>query len=392
MTAKAVVESLISRISNFHLSKEAQREENAKLIFNLCSELKGCGTKLIQLLALEEDLLPKSMLVEFNNSFNQVEPLSRIKTLKAVNQYLEKTHQEVFESFEYPPSHAGSIGQVHDAILKSGEKVAVKVQYPFVQSDMEFDFKLLRGVAKATSQKLIHRTVDEVINSIILELDYLKEAKSMQAFYDLREELGIHCPKPYKDYCGQKILVQEKIGGIALSSIEPDKVNHDDLQSIYDFFFKALIDHRLLYADPHPGNFLVGEEELGVVDFGLVKTNISDETIELLKVFFSKEVDLKETRNLYVKLGAQIEDKDIKDFEKGFLSYHQALHKILTGDKISFSGKFKEIRALRNVLMDLVNRKYYENLDTEFTMIHKSMHTLFFMLARYRAEITNFLK
>jgi len=75
---------------------------------------------------------------------------------------------------------SASIGQVHVARLHSGEKVAVKVQYPGIETIVKTDlgvirriFSLLRRFLPDWGWATIYREIREMV---LAELDYQHEA------------------------------------------------------------------------------------------------------------------------------------------------------------------------------------------------------------------------
>lgn len=86
-----------------------------------------------------------------------------------------------------------SLGQVHRAITKAGEQVAVKIQYPAIRAAIENDFKLLRSAAlPARITKFgSEAVISEPEKGILKKTDYINEGKNIDF---LREELK---PLPY---------------------------------------------------------------------------------------------------------------------------------------------------------------------------------------------------
>ncbi len=55
---------------------------------------------------------------------------------------------EVFSEFKEEPIAAASIGQVHEGVLRSGERVAIKVQYPGVAKSIDSDLNNFLKVSR----------------------------------------------------------------------------------------------------------------------------------------------------------------------------------------------------------------------------------------------------
>ncbi len=102
-------------------------------------ELGGSFAKFGQALSLRYDLLPKEYCDEFSRLQDNVKPLPFDVVKEAIETELGRPLSEVFKSFEKIPVAAASVGQVHKAVLKSGEIVAVKVQRPNIEKIFQAD-------------------------------------------------------------------------------------------------------------------------------------------------------------------------------------------------------------------------------------------------------------
>lgn len=59
--------------------------------------------------------------------------------------------KNIFLSFDEQPVAAASIAQVHHAILKDHQEVAVKVQYPGLESQMKIDITTMSFLSKSVA-------------------------------------------------------------------------------------------------------------------------------------------------------------------------------------------------------------------------------------------------
>ena len=84
-----------------------------------------------------------------------------------------------FEEFDEQPFAAASIGQVHKAVLKSKERVVVKVQYPGVRESIHSDIENLSGIMKIPGLFPKGLFIENVIRStkeeLLQECDYESE-------------------------------------------------------------------------------------------------------------------------------------------------------------------------------------------------------------------------
>src|SRR5207247_2667207 len=94
------------------------------------------------------DLLPPEAVAELATLQDQVTPLTEAEVVVVMEQELGVPWEDVFASIEPEPLAAGTIGQVHRAVLEDGERVVVKVQRPTAQDDIYRDLSLLELFAE----------------------------------------------------------------------------------------------------------------------------------------------------------------------------------------------------------------------------------------------------
>jgi predicted unusual protein kinase regulating ubiquinone biosynthesis (AarF/ABC1/UbiB family) len=191
-----------------------------------------------------------------------------------------KESDEVFASFEKEAFAAASLGQVHRARLRSGEPVAVKIQYPGIARTIDADFRNLSALVlplrlgKAwESQKAQFEEIRRMLNQ---EVDYLQEAESQRLAGELfRPEDGIVVPRVYPEYSGKRVLTTDYVQGLHL----PDYLATNPTQASRNAFgakiyvaWMRMYYAFMTYGDPHPGNYLfLSDGRLGLIDFGCVQ-------------------------------------------------------------------------------------------------------------------------
>src|SRR3954471_1953769 len=145
--------------------------------------LGGAWIKLGQMLALRFDLLPTAYCDELFGLLNAVAPFPYAEVRSIVRSELGGDPERIFHSFEPASFAAASIGQVHRAVLHSGETVAVKVQRPGIRASIQADISLMYAFSwVADLMRLFGGTrtrmvIDEFARWTADELDYLVEAR-----------------------------------------------------------------------------------------------------------------------------------------------------------------------------------------------------------------------
>ena len=244
----------------------------------------GVYVKLGQIAATRVDLLPPEVCDELALLQNRAapEPVDRMEPV--LDRELDGETSQMFESFEWEPLAAASIGQTYAARLRSGEPVVVKVQRPDIAEVMERDIAALSLVAEVAQERTSFgqsiRTgdvLDQFARSLRSELDFLREAAAMEEMATLVGPSGdVRVPSIYRDLCTRRLLVQERFEGMTVADAEKlGQWNGADRRQLADRLLRSMLDQVLKYgffhADPHPGNvFVLSDGSLGLIDFGAV--------------------------------------------------------------------------------------------------------------------------
>src|SRR5262249_40243587 len=123
--------------------------------------------------------------------------------------------------FEREPFASASLGQVHRAELRTGEAVAVKVQYPGVANALDADLKnagaLVRALGVAGAVLDVKQYYDEMHRELSYELDYRREREAMEVFRGyLARWPDLVVPRTYAELSSARVLVMERLEGPTL--------------------------------------------------------------------------------------------------------------------------------------------------------------------------------
>src|SRR5580700_8130045 len=147
--------------------------------------MRGAAMKVGQTLsAVDLGLVREEIRPQFQEILavlqQDAKPVSFKSIQKVIEQDLGEKLNQLFADFDEEPIAAASIGQVHQAELDDGRKVAVKVQYPGIAEAIHADMQNLRLALKLLS--VIAPGIDtgpiaqEIRERIMQELDYELEA------------------------------------------------------------------------------------------------------------------------------------------------------------------------------------------------------------------------
>ncbi|MEG0850143.1 MAG: AarF/UbiB family protein [Flavobacterium sp.] len=273
------VKHYAEKMVNPDLTRDKLNENNAEDIYDGLKSLKGSALKVAQMLSMDKNFLPQAYVEKFSLSQFSVPPLSAPLVLKTFKSNFGKTPYEIFDEFNANSVNAASIGQVHLA-KKNGKKLAVKIQYPGVANSISSDLALVKPIAIRMFNlqgKDSDKYFKEVEDKLIEETNYLLELKQSQEVVKACSKIeNIIFPNYYPEFSSEKIITMDWMTGIHLSEFtaknKDQKIGDELGQALWDFYMYQIHVLRKVHADPHPGNFLVDEQnQLIALDFGCMK-------------------------------------------------------------------------------------------------------------------------
>ncbi|AKU25280.1 putative protein kinase UbiB [Geobacillus stearothermophilus] len=246
-------------------------------------ELGPTFVKLGQIASTRPDLIPAPIISELEKLQDQVPPFPFADVRRIVEAEFGSSLETLFRSFEEMPLAAASLGQVHRAVLPSGQAVAVKVQRPHIAARVETDLEILQDLAVLAERRLdwaatyqLSEIVDELARSLRQELDYTVEARHAAAFAEqFAGDSLVYVPGVFWDYTTKTVLTMEYVEGIKLGEIERLKEEGYSLKALAERLTKTVLkqmfEHGFFHGDPHPGNvFVLSDGVLAFIDFGLM--------------------------------------------------------------------------------------------------------------------------
>ncbi len=255
-------------------------EDNAKDVYETLNNLKGGPLKVAQMLSMGVDILPKAYTNEFSKAQNNVVPLSYPLVMKTFKKYLKKYPEDIFDTFTKQATNAASIGQVHKGTIDN-KTYAVKVQYPGVADSLQSDLKIVKPLATqllGLESHQIEPYMVEVEAKLLEETDYILEVKQSIELSEACQHIErLKFPKYYPELSAPRIITMDWMEGVSLTEwlkTNPSQEDRNRLgQTLWNFYQFQIHTLHKMHADPHPGNFIItNENEIAVIDFGCVKS------------------------------------------------------------------------------------------------------------------------
>jgi predicted unusual protein kinase regulating ubiquinone biosynthesis (AarF/ABC1/UbiB family) len=298
------------RLPNWlHNRRKALDSKNAKRLLRAILRLRGVYIKLGQVLSIMGGFLPRVYTKELEQLQDQVPPRPFAELEATFYEDFGESAKELYARIEEHPIAAASLGQVHEAWLEDGRKVAVKVLYPGIRHVIKVDMRVLRLAIVVYKWFLpvqnIERVGDALVDLLNRETDYEHEASMMERMAaNFAGSKDILFPEVVHDLTTKNVLTMSFMEGLKINrvaempelGIDPHAVGVRLVESFYEQVFV----HHLFHADPHPGNFLVqagrkpSRPKIVVLDFGAiseVRPQMVNGMIELLQGIFDEDGD-----------------------------------------------------------------------------------------------------
>jgi len=246
------------------------------------AELGPTFIKLGQLLSTRADLVGKELAEELKQ-LQAATPADSPETVrKTVETELGQSIDDLFAEFDLVPIASASIGQVHRARLKTGERVVIKVQHAGIESKVNEDLEVLAGLAQLAEQfpefKPYRPTANlaEMGRTLRRELDFGREERNLHQFNELfKDDPTICIPRAYTELSTPRVLSMDMIDGIPLAQPGLLEAAGLDMEEVArrgaNLYLQMIFTHGFFHADPHPGNImLLPGNVIGLIDFGMV--------------------------------------------------------------------------------------------------------------------------
>lgn len=261
----------------------SEKKSLGERIRGVIQDLGPTFVKLGQIASTRPDFLPEDIVLSLRKLQDQVDPFPFRQVSNIIESSLQLQIHEVFTKLEEVPLAAASIGQVHLGMLKTGERVAVKIQRPAVAQTMKTDLEILEHMAALAERRFewarrfhIQDMIQEFGKSLLSELDYTIEGKNAEKIAEqFKSDSHIYVPRIYWEYSTKHVLIMEFIEGTKLNQHEQlaskgynrPQIARRLIQSVFHQIFVE----GFFHADPHPGNILILPGEIiAFMDFGMV--------------------------------------------------------------------------------------------------------------------------
>lgn len=366
------------KVSEHTIQQQYLCAENMARAFE---ELGACFIKLGQMLSTRSDLLPRPYIVALSRLQYTITPVPGTQIAAVIEADLGASLADLFSSFDFEPVATASIAQVHKALLHDGSSVAIKVQRPGIQQQVEMDIEVLLEIARFLTRYTslgmhydLVSIVQEIKFSLFQELDFFQEATHTESIgQHIRTFRHLTTPMIYSAYSSRRVLTLSFIPGRHLAQIPNDELNRFAPTAIAKellfAYFKQVIINGVFHCDPHPGNLLLTDDgRLALLDFGMVGRLDEDqrEKLILLLLAFSERQG-ERVANVYLEMVEVPQNFDRRAFTQNICK--------LVGH---YHDSSKQGLEIGRALLDLVKvaNSYHISIPHNFTLLGKTLLNL----------------
>lgn len=373
--------SLPKRILMRQQNNDVLEKTYAERIRIFIEEMGTTFIKLGQIASTRADLLPPDLIKELEKLQSHVAPFPAAEARRLIEESLEAPIDKLFMIFDDEPVGSASIGQVHRAMLHTGEDVAVKVQRPNIEKTVRTDLEILRHLAVLAESNLewarnyqVTDMIEEFSDALINELDYTIEARNVERIGKThKNDSKIKIPEIYWEYSTKNVMAMDFIKGIPVNhfdKLDEMNINRSELaDTLAKAIFQQIFEEGYFHGDPHPGNVSVLEDgTLVFLDFGMIgrltsdlKNNFGSLLISLMRKDSSGIV------KAIVKMGVVPSDVSMRDLNREAEIMRDKYYDVPLA-KLNFSEAVNDLFGISN--------KYKIKLPQDFTILAKTLLTL----------------
>jgi predicted unusual protein kinase regulating ubiquinone biosynthesis (AarF/ABC1/UbiB family) len=259
---------------------EAVHKRNARRVYETILKLQGLFIKVGQALSIMANFLPEAFRAELEGLQDQVPPRPYEEIASRIEEELGAPVDELFERFTREPLASASLGQVHEARTRDGQRVATKVQHQDIDEIVRLDLKTIRRIMAIVQWFVPVQGLDayyhQIKEMLRQELDFALEADNIERISKhFTGDARVIFPTPIRELSTSRVITTTFVDGKKLSDLaglEAMGIDKKELASrLVRVYCQMIFVDGVYHADPHPGNILVDKDgHLVLLDFGAV--------------------------------------------------------------------------------------------------------------------------
>jgi predicted unusual protein kinase regulating ubiquinone biosynthesis (AarF/ABC1/UbiB family) len=371
---------------------------NANRLTHRLSEMRGAAMKVGQLLSMDSgQILPPELseiLARLRDSAHQM-PSTQVTAV--LGQAWGSQWQREFRYFDFKPLAAASIGQVHQAVLQDGRRLAIKIQYPEVERSIDSDVdnvaSLLRLFNLIPQEMNFLPVLNEAKRQLHAEADYQQEALALRRFSSFTlEDERFSIPQVIESLTTSRVLAMTYMDGQPIENLaeKPAKERNAAAAAILELGIREVFDWGFVQTDPNFANYryAAADGRIQLLDFGATR-EYSTHQRSALRALLNACIDGDgaEMEKAAAKVG-YLDESDPAGYRTGMIELlRHATEPVRAGGSYNF-GTSDLADRMRECLVDMrLNNNFWRLPPTGVLFLHRKLGGLYMLLARLRATV-----
>ena len=371
---------------------------NARRVADRLSEMRGAAMKVGQLLSMDGgQLLPpqlSELLDDLRENAHQM-PLGEVA--QVLKQAWGKGWEAEFEHFNFKPIAAASIGQVHDATLRDGRRLAIKIQYPGIRRSIDSDVdnvgSLLRVFDLLPDGMQLEPLLTEAKQQLHMESDYRIEAESMARFATLLgDNAGFAVPQAIDALCSKEVLAMQLFDGQPIEHLhdQSEELRNEVATRMLDLALRELFDWGLVQTDPNFANYLYqpASKQIQLLDFGATRIYSAERRLQLTELVRAC-LDGDEVSISDAALGiGYLSEADPTAFREYIIQLLRIVTEPVSNTSLYSFTDTTLARRARDIVVDMrVRNKFARVPPPDILFLHRKLGGIYLLLTRLRATV-----
>lgn len=393
----AIRSRLRSREAAAELMQTAHRR-NARRVESAIVALQGLFIKVGQLISIMTNFLPEAFRRELQGLQDNVPPRPYHDIeLRLREEFGGRAPEEVFAAFERQPVASASIGQVHVARLPTGEKVAVKIQYPEIEAVVRTDLRALKTIFGVLGWFMpewgFDTTYREIREMVLAELDFRREADAIRAIggnFEGRKDVTV--PRVMEAFSTGRVLTTEWMIGTKVDDVARLVAQGIDRKRAarlcVEAYCQQIFVDGVYHADPHPGNILLrpgGPDAPGpqvvFLDFGAtahVSEKMRKGLVSFLQGAMTRDIGrivaaMKEMGFISRRADPEVFDRVVEYFHEQFRSHVRFEGFSLKDIRFDAANKISALLDLRELNVSLGELRDAFHVPKEWILLERTL-------------------
>lgn len=371
---------------------------NAQKLADRLSEMRGAAMKVGQLLSMDSgNILPpqfSKVLARLRESAHHM-PLGQVAGV--LNQAWGEGWQSRFERFIFTPLAAASIGQVHEALLRDGRHLAVKVQYPGIRRSIDSDVDnvsaMLRLFDLVPEELDFAPLLEEAKKQLHAEADYQKEATALHQYAEnLADDRRFEIPKVVESLTTTDVLAMTYLNGRPIDTLaDSSAITRDTVAAaLTELAMREVFEWGLVQTDPNFANYLYEPDSrrIQLLDFGATKSYPASKRAALLSLLTAcldgDETDISR----YATQVGYLSEGDSPDYGKFVLKLLLTATEPCRERTCYTFGRSDLAQRMSDTLIEMRFRRQYGRMPPpDILFLHRKLGGLYLLLTRLRASV-----